>query len=473
MDTGLQGILNWFNMKLAKLKTANMPKPMSLAKLIGPSFILLGLGLGSGELILWPYLSSKFGMGLIWAAVLGITFQFFLNMEIERYTLATGESVFVGLARKLSILAPLWFIFSTLIPWMWPGIAASSAQVFSAMIGITYHPFMAILVLLLIGVVLTLGPVLYKTQERFQKSIILIGIPFVFILTIFLASSSDWKSTTQGLAGFGDGFWLFPLGLPIATFLGAFAYAGAGGNLNLSQSLYVKEKGYGMGKFSGRITSIITGKKENISLEGTTFPPTKENIAKFNSWWKRINIEHGIVFWATGAITMILLSLLAYITVFNKGVEVESIQFIIIESHYIAQKTFPLVGSAFLLVAGTMLFFTQFSVLGSTGRIMTENLSLLTGSTSKIPIFFYSFLWIQIVAGIIILLLGFTQPLELVIISAVLNAFTMFVYSGLILWLNLTQLPRQIRPSLPRILFVGAAFIFYGVFSVITIVNIN
>lgn len=71
-------------------------KPPSFRKIIGPSIILLGLGLGSGELILWPYMISNYGLGIIWAAILGITFQFFVNMEIERYSLLRGESIFAG-----------------------------------------------------------------------------------------------------------------------------------------------------------------------------------------------------------------------------------------------------------------------------------------------------------------------------------------------------------------------------------------
>src|SRR3989304_8070558 len=106
---------------LLPLEKKELPQAPALRKLIGPSFILLGLGLGSGELILCPYLTSNFGLGIIWAAVLGITLQFFLNMEIVRYTLVTGESVFVGLTRKFGRITPFWFIASTLIPWMWPG----------------------------------------------------------------------------------------------------------------------------------------------------------------------------------------------------------------------------------------------------------------------------------------------------------------------------------------------------------------
>ena len=65
----------------------NLPKVPKLGKIIGPSFILLGLALGSGELIMWPYLTSQYGLGILWGAVLGISIQFLLNTEIMRYSL--------------------------------------------------------------------------------------------------------------------------------------------------------------------------------------------------------------------------------------------------------------------------------------------------------------------------------------------------------------------------------------------------
>src|SRR3989339_1882132 len=91
------------------------PPVISFKKIIGPSFIILALGLGSGEIILWPYLVSNYGLGIVWGAVLGITFQFFMNMEIERYALVRGESIFVGLARKFRWIT-FWFLISTFIP---------------------------------------------------------------------------------------------------------------------------------------------------------------------------------------------------------------------------------------------------------------------------------------------------------------------------------------------------------------------
>jgi hypothetical protein len=457
---------------LKPLGIEKMPDAWPLRKLIGPSFIILGVGLGSGELILWPYLSSNFGLGIIWAAILGITFQFFINMEIERYSLATGESIFVGLARKFGRFAPYWFMVTTLVPWMWPGIIASSAKVFSNALGMNYSPLFGISLLLLIGILFSLGSVVYKTQESIQKSIILIGVPFILLITLYFAKPVDWQNLFKGIIGRGDSYLFFPAGLPFATFLAALAYAGAGGNLNLAQSLYVKEKGYGMGKYSGRIINVFKGKQEDLKLEGNRFEINKDNVAKFNDWWKRINIEHGLVFWLTGAFTMLMLSLLAYSTVYkNTGVET-SISFVIRESLVIAQRTFPFLGTFFLIMVGIMLFGTQFSVYGSNSRIAAENLVLSDQTKFKInnmPKYFYVFLWAQLIAGSIVFALGFTEPLTLVITGAVLNAFSMFIYSGMVLLTNMTLLDKPLRPSYFRIFAVSSAFLFYGAFSVFTI----
>ena len=89
------------------LDTRDLPPTPPFRRLIGPSFIILGLGLGSGEIILWPYLTSNYGLGLVWAIVIGVTMQFFINMEVGRYALIHGESIFVGFARWLRFL-PFW-----------------------------------------------------------------------------------------------------------------------------------------------------------------------------------------------------------------------------------------------------------------------------------------------------------------------------------------------------------------------------
>jgi len=346
-----------------KIKTQTKPFPQAppLRRLIGPSFILIGLGLGSGEIILWPFLSSNYGLGIIWAAVLGITFQFFMNMEIERYALVKGESVFCGFNRLWRGL-PYWFIVSSFIGFGWPGMSAASAVLIGKVFGIESNThYIAIALLALTGLLFTLGPSLYKVVEAFQKWIILISVPFITIITVWLAKTADWSALGRGLVGIGDGYVFVPEEIALAVFLSAFAYAGAGGNLNLSQSLYIKDKGYGLGKYAARITSPVTGKTRSAVTAGSrvAFERNASNLANFRAWWSKVNIEHGIVFWFTGAFTMVMLAFLAYITVHGQSGVEQGIGFILLEANAISASLVPFVGIAFMLVGGVMLLSTQ------------------------------------------------------------------------------------------------------------------
>lgn len=78
--------------QLPPLQYRDMPEPVSLRKMVGPGVILAGLALGSGEFILWPYITYQSAFVFFWACVLGVVTQYFINMEITRWSLATGES---------------------------------------------------------------------------------------------------------------------------------------------------------------------------------------------------------------------------------------------------------------------------------------------------------------------------------------------------------------------------------------------
>ena len=455
---------------MSKIQTKPFPKAPKLRYLIGPSFILIGLGLGSGEIVLWPYLTSNYGMGIIWAAVLGVTFQFFMNMEIERYALVKGESVFVGFNRMWKGL-PYWFIITSFLGFAWPGMSAASAVLIGKVFGIESNThYIAIGLLIATGLLFTLGPSLYKIVETFQKWIILISVPLITVITIILAKSADWSALGQGLVGKGDGYTLVPEGIALAVFLSAFAYAGAGGNLNLSQSLYIKDKGYGMGKFAGKIKSIVTGKSHaKVSVESQVkFEMNESNIANFKIWWRRVNIEHALVFWFTGAFTMTMLAFLAFITAHKGAGVAEGIDFILLEGSVISSSIAPIVGIIFLLIGGVMLLSTQIGVFESCSRMIVENIAIRYESSGKnynMSKMFYFTLWLFITFGIIVMLLGFNEPRALIVLGAVINAFAMLVHLILTYILNHRELEKEFRPKLWRKLIILAEIAFFAVFS--------
>ncbi len=450
------------------------PKALPLKKLIGPSFIILALGLGSGEVILWPYLASNYALGIAWGAILGITFQYIINMEIERYALVKGESVFVGM-EKLWKGWPYWFILSTFIGFGLPGIIAASAKVFGSLVGIETSHWIAIVFLLIIGGILSSGTTVYGLMEKLTRTIILIGVPFVFLLTIALASLADWGALAAGIIGQGEGYTLLPEGIALATFLAAFAYAGAGGNLNLTQSIYVKEKGYGMGAYAQRLGGLFKSKKHaEVKLEGVDFKDTPQARKEFDTWWKRMSIEHAFVFWFIGAVSILLLMILAYTTTYGLEGNATGINFVISEGAVIGSILGPAIGAAFLFVVAVMLFQTQLGVMDSTSRIMAENAALSymkKKKTNTVPLskIYYGFLWAQIAFGIILFLLGMTEPKTLLVLGACINAVAMFVHTGLVSVLNFKSLPKYYQPGVIRRLLLAGIFIFFGFFSTVVL----
>src|ERR687893_2826224 len=108
--------------------------PVAYRRLIGPGIIAAGVGLASGEFILFPFIASQVGLVFVWAAFVGLVTQFFINMEIERYTLATGETALTGFSRYWKHWG-LFFAVLTFLANAWPGWITSSATLVTFIFG--------------------------------------------------------------------------------------------------------------------------------------------------------------------------------------------------------------------------------------------------------------------------------------------------------------------------------------------------
>ena len=53
---------------LPPLEYRDMPPAPSFWKIVGPSVVLVGVGISSGEFIIWPYITSQVGLIFLWAA---------------------------------------------------------------------------------------------------------------------------------------------------------------------------------------------------------------------------------------------------------------------------------------------------------------------------------------------------------------------------------------------------------------------
>ena len=95
-----------------------VPYAQMYANALGVLKNLQDKGLQPGdELIIFTRSNEQMIDGF-WACVLGVVTQYFLNMEIERYTLVTGESVITGFSRLSKHWAWIMLICNGFVPIM-------------------------------------------------------------------------------------------------------------------------------------------------------------------------------------------------------------------------------------------------------------------------------------------------------------------------------------------------------------------
>ncbi|GAB3833510.1 Nramp family divalent metal transporter [Kribbella italica] len=460
------------------LPTKNLPAPQvrdlpepptNTWRIVGPGMVGAGVGLASGEFILWPYISSQVGLVFLWGAVVGVAIQWFLNMEIERYTLATGETALTGFNRYGKHWG-LFFAIMTYFANLWPGWATSSASMLTYLFGAGDPRWIAIGILVVIGLILTLAPVVYVMLER----LIFVKIAAVALLVV-LALIFAIRGKTYSALGDAVTAPQFPVDqLGFALMMGAIAYAGAGGGQNLCQSNWIRDKGFGMGLHVPRLTSPVTGEKAaDPHANGYTFPPNDENLARWKRWWKFANLEQALTFVLITVLTILFTSMLAHATLFGDASVKNNISFLKIEGVNLQALVGGWFGYLFWAIGAFSLFAAAAGIVDYTSRLASDMIKaryLRESAVTESKLYFW-LVWGLVAFGILVLLAGLDQPLVLLVISACTAGTMMFVYSGLLWWMNSRALPAPIRISAIRTAVLAFAFLAFGALAVFTIID--
>jgi len=451
--------------------TKNLPRPevrelpeepRRYWKLIGPGIVAAGVGLASGEFILFPYIASQVGLVFVWAAIVGLITQYFLNMEIERYTLATGETALTGFSRYWRHWG-LVFAILTYFANLWPGWATSSATLVTYLFG-GEPRWIAIGMLITIGLILTLAPVVYVALERAQMLKVAAVVTLFIVAAIFAIGASAWADLPQVVTQPR-----IPIDeLGFALLLGALAFAGAGGGQNLVQSNWIRDKGFGMGSYVPRLVSPITGQPEAAPSTGYVFEPTQENLRRWRGWWKFANTEQLTTFVLITFVTILFTSLLAYSTVFGREGLENNIGFIETEGQVLGERVGSWFQYLFWAVGAFSLFAAALGIVDYTSRLAADVLKTSYAREANESKMYAGLVWGLVLIGIVVLLLGFTQPIVLLVISAVVGGFMMFLYSGLLILINRKILPAPIRVRGVRLGALVWAILLFGVLSVLT-----
>jgi hypothetical protein len=216
-----------------------------------------------------------------------------------------------------------------------------------------------------------------------------------------------------------------------------------------------------------KIVSPITGEEVAAPSLGYTFPVNEENMRRWRGWWKVANQEQLLTFYAIGLLTLVMLSVLVN-SVLGVGNFGEEFDFIEREATALGNTIGGWFRAFYLFAGMVVLFSTAIGIMDYVSRLSASELKISffrdsqTITESRI---YFTFAWIIAIAGSLILLAGLEAPLVLLIIAAAGGGVVMFLYSGMLIWLNTRALPDPIKLKGWRLIGMWFTFIVFAILS--------
>ena len=473
---------------IPSLKEADLPaRKKSLIKMIGPGVVMAGLAIGSGELIMWPWITSVVGAQLLWAAAIGIFLQLWINIEIGRWSIVTGESPFTGMVRVIKTVVYGW-VFMIVVGKFLPGWARETGVALRDLIfgpGHSSPPWLWTALVFAAVAAILFGPkVIYKAVERSIMFLIVIIVVGLIYVVWEIGSKDLFMAMWDGVTNIFD-FPDFPVPvladdgsirdeLSFSRFFGAVVFAGAGGLGNLYYAYYLREKGIGMG---ARMPTLMSAAHKHETKEmdtGYLYPETEENQKRFRDWFRYVVADQVLFFWLLGSFTMFLFIFGALAVLHPIGL-VPDRGSLVWDLASILEESMGTSGRYLFLVVGmAALFSTQLGGVDGGSRIFSD----LLHTNFKFGKWFKLEQWYLILVSTTMIIGTFSvwffekydiAGLDFLFISALIGGFAMAVYVPLLLYMNLTYLPKSARPGWINVFFMVIASAMYIGFAGYTI----
>lgn len=466
-----------------KLEPSDLPESPtwtlpSVLKWMGPAgFIAIGIGIGTGEFLLAPAVTVRFGIEVIvWTAIAAIALQTIQNVEMSRYTMLTGEPITIGFLR-LPGGPKLWLplnLYGTVSQIMWPGWAAAGATALAAWqlgrlarpeeIGLVVN--WAIITFIAMYLLVMFGAKTQRPLEVFFKVTTIGVVVLIIFSSIAFVPASNWARVGAGLLSFGQ----IPKGMDWVALGAAVGYAGLGGGYwNSAITNWYRDKGAGMGAKVGYIPGAIGGHKLVFSPVGKSPPATRENIARFKGWMRLVHLEMWIPYFGFGVIGMIGPSLL-YLTYVTKPLGGWGVAAVLGEG---LGKVIPWGWYLMLLMAILIIYPTQVGIADEFPRQISDFLwfwpSVRKAFKEDIRIPYYALIAGVWIFGIYLIASRALAPLVILTIAAT-AALLGTVITGIGTFLvSIKLLPKEYRPGTLRLLGLWVGVLWFGFFFFVSV----
>ena len=473
---------------LPELASADMPeRKQSFWRLAGPGVVLVGLSIGAGEIIIWPHIAAEFGGSMVWVAMVGVFLQFWVNLEIARWTVATGETVYTGCARVWRGFAPV-MILLIVLGYLAPGWAmASGLALKGLLVGPEFGPATsgsAFAVLLgsqtfwtavsFAGVAaLLFGPkVMYQSMERVVEILVVIVTVGLCIVAVAVGSVETWRELGGGLLNVTS--FHIDEGISIRVLFSALVFAGAGGTANLFYSYYLRDKNIGMGGRLPTMMNPLRGRHETVPARGYRYPDNTKNSQRFRSWMDFVRKDQMIFFLGLNSLTILLFIFASLAVLHPRGIVPDPNALIFDQAEILGQIWGGPGRVLFLVVGMATLFSTQLVLVDGASRSLADIVytNFPAARRRELSWWYLVFAGSWIVVGCAVT--GVMESFQVTNLGFIFNAaymggFAMAIYVPVNLYMNIRYLPASARPGVISILMGSIASLVYVGFAISSI----
>ncbi|TDD45177.1 hypothetical protein E1286_24750 [Nonomuraea terrae] len=447
-----------------------LPDAPPSVHLLGPTVFLVALGVGMGESYMWPRLVLLFGPEIRWLFLIGVTLQAVVMLEMARYAMATGESIFSGAARVFKPL--MWFFFIVAIAvYIWPGHLSAGAAAFEEITGIPWV-VTAIAGLILVGVIFTLAKVIYNLLENVLSLLIGALVLGTAVIAAMVGSWADVVTTISGMFAIG---YLPPEAMSAAWFpviVGACAFAGPSGMQQMWYTLHLRDSGAGMGAHIPKVRGLRhAGEEEEMPNRGFMFDTEDPaEMAKWKGWRRWVTFDALLLFWGVTMLVTISFTVIAQSAArINPGVRDALMAddreaALSAMSAAVSSAGSSVLGVVFLGFIALIGLNATLGLFDSFSRGQADMTFNFVPGAKKIGMskLYAIFLWGVIIFGILILLFGPADgPSAILDTLAFLSTFAMGAYCVTLLLVNNRMLPKPIRPKWWSNAIIGFGAVFY------------
>jgi hypothetical protein len=391
-------------------------------------------------------------------------------LEMARYAMATGESIFTGAARVFKPI--MWFFFVVaILVYIWPGHLSAGAAAFEEITGIPWV-VTACVALILVGILFSLARVIYNLLENVLAILIGLLVMGTAVIASLVGSWEDLASTIGGMFAFG----YVPSGVMTDTWfpivVGAIAFAGPSGMQQMWYTLHLRDSGAGMGAYIPRLRGLRhAGDEETMPNRGFMFDTDNpEEMRKWKGWRRWVTFDALLLFWGITMLVTISFTVLAQ-SAARANPDVRAL----IEAGD-REAALSAMSDAFASAGGDVIgtvFFGFIALIGlnatlslfdsfSRGQADMTYFFVKGAKQFKMSHLYAGFLWGLITFGILILLFGPVDgPGAVLDVLAFLSTFAMGAYCIVLLLVNNRMLPKPIRPKWYTNLAIGFGAVFY------------